>query len=234
METMSCEQARILFDEKLDGILDESEDKRLSAHLAACEICRREYEALEKTHQHLAALAVEIPPELSVSVMERIKKEPRRHTEILRRLRPLVALPVAALLCVALLHSPLLDGMFAAKEDMHIEMSEGIMNNADRPALGGKDEKPKHDDILEDANPEESAPLSPSYPVEDTSLILHLTDGRVAHLLNEESGKSETVAYTKNENVITIERNGKKADLILSGGTLIPTDKAVLDALLSE
>ena len=73
METMSCEKARALFDEELDGVIEECESKHLLAHLAVCETCCREYEALEKTHQHLAALTVEIPPELSARVMERVE-----------------------------------------------------------------------------------------------------------------------------------------------------------------
>ncbi len=234
MEHISCERARTLFDEKLDGVIRESENELLEAHLARCETCRREYKMLEKTHAYLGTLAVEIPSELSARVMESIGKEPKRRASILSRLRPLVAIPVAALLCVALLHSPLLDGMFAAKEVA--DMAEGI-NKADgdlSSALNNMNNKPMYDGALEDATPEEIAPSYASHAITDTSLTLRFTDEKNAVLLCEKNGTSKTVTYSKNQNVITIEKDGKKASFVLTDNALTPTDKDALDALLSE
>lgn len=235
MKPMSCEQARARFDEKMDGVIGQSEEARLGAHLAECEACRREYKALERTHVYLSSFAVEIPSELSANVMESIRKEPKRRASLLWRLRPLVALPVAALLCVALLHSPFFDGMFAAKSEADVRPE--AENNMSADALNGKGEKPKYDDladgVLEDDDPEEVAPSYASNAVTGTSLTLRFTDERNAVLVNKENGQSEAVLYSQNENIITIEKDGKKADLVLAGDTLTPTDKPTLDALLS-
>lgn len=237
METMSCEQARTLFDKKIDGNIDQSEEARLGAHLAECEACRREYKALERTHVYLSSFAVEVPSELSANVMERIQKEPKRSATILRRLRPLIALPVAALLCVALLHSPLFDVMMPAKEVADMAEEANKVNGDLNASLSGQNEKPKYDDLadggLEDADPEEVAPSYASNAITGTLLTLRFTDERNAVLVNKENGQCEAVLYSQNENIITIEKDGKKADLVLAGDTLTPTDKPTLDALLS-
>ena len=235
METMTCEQARALFDEKLDGVIHAQDGARLNAHLATCEACRREYEALEKTHAYLCSFAAEVPSELSANVMESIRKEPKRRATLLRRLRPLVALPVAALLCVALLHSPFFDGMFAAKSEVDMSAEAPIKNDFYlSDDLNGLDAKENADGAFDLADPEEIAPPYAANTIRGTSLTLHFTDERNALLVDKGNSKNQDVLYSRNGDVITIEKDGKKADLVLAGDTLTPTNKAALDALLSE
>ena len=235
MKTMSCEQARMLFDEKIDGVISDKDNALLEKHLVECESCRREYEQLKKTCAFLGDFAVDVPSELHERVMASIKKEPKPRASAWRYLRPLSVASVAALLCLTLLHTPLFKGMFSAEKAMDVapdqkEEAENMGNIFD------KDEMEAIDGTIAGV-PSEEAPSYTANAVAGTALSLHFTDEKNAVLYRNENGRSEAfleVIYSKTENTVTIEKDGKKASLILEGDTLIPTDEALLDALLSE
>ena len=234
METISCEKARTMFDEKLDGELGERDAALLEAHLADCEACRREYEALQKTHAYLGAFATEVPSELAKTVMERIAQEPKRRTTILRHLRPLIALPVAALFGIALLHSPFLGAMMPAKSEADMFIEAADQNNFYADHLGGLGFKGDADGAFDVAAPEEVNPSYASNAITGTLFTLRFTDESNAVLTHEGNGNNENVTYSRQENIITIEKDGQKISFILADNTLIPTDASLLDALLSK
>ena len=234
METISCENARTMLDEKLDGELGERESARLEAHLAECKACRREYEMLQKTHAYLGTFATQVPSELVTGVMDRIAQEPKHRVPLLRRLRPLIALPVAALLCIALLHSPFWGSMMPAKSEADMSIEATDKNNFYADSLGGLGFKGDADGVFDVASPEEIAQELASNAITGTSLTLRFTDERNAVLTHEENGKSENVTYSRQENIITIEKDDQTISFVLVGNTLTPTDTRLLDALLSE
>jgi hypothetical protein len=246
METMSCEQARRLFDEKLDGVISETDNTLLEKHLAQCEACRHEYETLEKTHAHLCSLAVEVPSELSARVMESIGKEPKPRASILRRLRPLVALPIAALLCLAVIHSPLFDGMFAAKSEADNVNMEVAAPEAEHDysadIMDGANGTPSEDksEAFVDTTAQETPQIEIKqvYAIADSNLLLMRFDEAKAMLCRDGGDEAVEmlfdVIYSQNNDIITIEKDGKKASFVLADDALIPTDKTLLDALLSK
>ena len=216
---MTCEEARLLFDERLDGAICDSDAERLCAHIAECEDCRRELAALESTHSLLASFAVEIPSELSDSVMKRIQGEKNRHTIYKKWIRPLVALPAAALLCVALLHSPLFDAMKPAMEaDMSITADH--KNNLFADASGELGFKADADEVCD--APEELAPIYAPTPIADTPFTLLSLDGENALLIREENGQRQSVSvtYSVSDDTVTVARDEKKVSLVLAGDTL--------------
>ena len=281
---MTCEEAKRLFDEKLDGILDENEIARLDAHLAECEACRLEYERLEKLHTYLTSFAVDIPSELSENVMKSIRSEKKRRILSKKWLAPLMTVSAAALLCFSLVQSPLFDSMLTLNEETIINNTpDASPEVTEKPALdsisGDKDEHDSLldledtledlldsvggsadlDDILGDildkiqggahlddildsldkiqhvtdkVDPEVVSPVNNT--VAGTPFTLIFTDARNAVLIHEDTEKHENVTYTKISDEVTIEKNGKRATLILRGDTLTPTDPAALNALFAD
>jgi hypothetical protein len=220
---MTCEEARLLFDEKIDGAISESDAAKLSAHIAECESCRRELADLEKTHALLSSFAIDTPAELSETAMARIQREKKRQTVYKKWIRPLVAIPAAALLCVALLHSPLFDAMMPAKAaDMSITADH--KNNMYSDITGGLGFKADADEVCD--APEELAPLYAPTPIADTPFTLLFLDAENALLIREENGQRESLAvtYSTFDNTVTIEKDGKKVALLLTGDTFTLTN----------
>ncbi len=78
---MKCEECLQVIEEYFDGELDTGVAARISAHLAKCENCARELEAL-RDEQNLYALYrrdVEVTPQLWTSVASRIREEKAAH-----------------------------------------------------------------------------------------------------------------------------------------------------------
>lgn len=227
---MTCEEARLLFDERIDGAISESDAAKLSAHIAECESCRRELADLEKTHALLSSFAIETPSELSETVMARIQREKKRQTVYKKWIRPLVAIPAAALLCVTLLFSPLFDAMMPAKMEADMSITADHKNNMYSDITGGLGFKEDADD-LHDAAPEEVVPVYAQNAIKGTPLTLLFLDAENALLIREENGQRESLAvtYSTFDNTVTIEKDGKKVALLLTDDTLTPTDGDLSD-----
>ncbi len=101
-----CDDIRELLSASLDGELTEAESHRLTEHLASCEACRRELDALKRVWTGLGALGeVDLPEGLEERVFQRVADvRPRRRRTWLPRWVYPVATAAAILLAFVLGH----------------------------------------------------------------------------------------------------------------------------------
>jgi len=59
---MDCNEARLLIDERVQGLLDSAHDLRLTEHLGACRDCTQDLKQLMKTRELLSAARIDGPP----------------------------------------------------------------------------------------------------------------------------------------------------------------------------
>jgi len=96
---MNCELYLDLISARLDGELTAQEEAELTAHLQECPVCRAIADEMKGMHSALAGLGeVDVPPELSRSVMASIKAERTRSRR--RFVRQLTGLAACLVLCV--------------------------------------------------------------------------------------------------------------------------------------
>lgn len=246
MEKLTCEGARALFDEKLDGVIGADKGSLLDMHLAECETCRREYEALEKTRALLLDFAVDVPPELSAKVMEGIKKQPKHRVMAPLWLRPLVAVSAAALVCLTLIHSPLfelagkkvaMDNAEMAAPELDGDLSGGLMDDVNNGSL--KDKSEAYGDLKPQETPEkEQIEVKQVYAIADTDLVLLILNETEALICRDTGAETAemllAVTYLQKEDEFLVKASGKKLVLRLQNETLTPTDMDALGALLPK
>ncbi len=113
---MKCEEYFVLLCGHLDGMNDQNEEERLQAHLHSCEECR---ELLAQMRENDAALREnqEVPADLTAKIMQKVRKEPKKHK---KRYWNLVTsgVAVAAVLAVVLLGG---NGLRMPEESMKTE-----------------------------------------------------------------------------------------------------------------
>ncbi len=247
MKNTPCEKVKVLFDKKTDGVISERENELLDRHLKHCESCRREYEKLEAVREAMRSLAVDVPSQLHEGVMAAIQKETKRGIFGARWIRSLAVASVAAVLCVTVIHSPLLDGFFRAKSEMDMSEDASPSENysAEMPdkADGKADENETLGGIAEDVNNSFSQDITitvqKSYTVAETDLLLLIINEKQA-ILCRDIGGDETAemlldfTYTNAENVIVIETDGEKQSLLIDGDRLIPQDGTLINPFLTE
>ena len=239
MENMTCERARELFEPSLDGALSEKENRLLLTHLAHCETCRKEYRELEAVHTLICESAVDVPEELHQRVMASIKKEPRAFLRRATWLRPLIAVSAAALLCVAVLHAPVLNMFKANSKADNVEMLpdqdysstlkdmiDGILNNT-----GAEAESPA-EDKAEGSNGELDVEIKQVYTIADTKLLLMLINEKQAMLCHQNGGECveilQTFTYTETEDTLVLTDGEKSQSLRIEGKTVRPLDDGAL------
>ena len=99
---MNCDKYLDLISARLDGQLTVQEEADLTAHLQTCPTCRAIAKDMEGLHSALAAVGeVDAPPELSQTVLSKIRVEKRPNRR--RTLRQLSALAACLVLCVGVL-----------------------------------------------------------------------------------------------------------------------------------
>ncbi len=77
---MNCEQLRRLLDAYMDGELSDAQLREMEAHAAACEDCRREFEAAKLVRDALGSLPeeVDVPLEAQASWRRAVREEAGR------------------------------------------------------------------------------------------------------------------------------------------------------------
>ncbi len=99
---MNCDKYLDLISARLDGQLTVQEDADLTAHLQTCPACRAIAKDMEGLHSALSSVGeVDAPPELSQTVLSKIRAEKRPNRR--RTLRQLSALAACLVLCVGVL-----------------------------------------------------------------------------------------------------------------------------------
>ncbi len=110
-----------------DGELDESSAEKLKAHLSSCEKCRELYKSLEDLSLVIKESAEEPPSDLHQKIMQRIEAEGSvsqksggkilNLNKKLRRSGMWIGAGVAAVICLAVLGSPIFNGGFNGRLD---------------------------------------------------------------------------------------------------------------------
>ena len=240
MKQLNCEQAKELFDQDIDGEITEQDKTLLHAHLESCESCRHEYAQLKAVHACLRELTSEVPPELHGNVMAKIQKEKTSRAKFYRRARILAGTAAAAVVCVAVLHTPLLNVSKFAKEeaDMIIEApSEGATASAKKDFSYSADTPDGSFDISEDqALPETCLPEAQqnSYEIVGTPYTLWLSDEKNAVVGLTKDEKTELVLsaeYSVESQTLRITKDGKYQLFTIEQNTLVPTEGDLLENL---
>ncbi|MBO5305280.1 MAG: zf-HC2 domain-containing protein [Clostridia bacterium] len=241
MENTACNKARELFERGIDGELTEKEQELLQKHLAVCETCLCEYRELEAIHKYMSTLAIDVPPELHQSVMASVKKEPRHRLLGARWIRPLAAISAAAMLCIAVMHSPVMD-MFKANSKMDNAEAfspeeeydfDGIfdMNGGGHLSIetaASEDKSEAYGDMTQEM-PEVA--FQQVYTVADTDLLLMLINEKQAMLCRRDGGTAEMLldlTYTKLEGRLVLKDGDKTQTLRVEGDRVYPTDDGTL------
>ena len=104
---MRCEDIRELMSEHIDGVLDEAGESRLSEHLAECEACRLDLEALRQAVSLVQDLdTVQPPADLLEKVHARIERDREQKPGIvwsflsMTQVRVAIAACFVAVLCI--------------------------------------------------------------------------------------------------------------------------------------
>ena len=101
---MECERQRSKLSEYLDGALGPREAGELERHLAQCQGCRRERDALQRTVQAVRQLPRELAPSgLAARVMERVRAEALARAPVLALWPRALAVAAMLLLVVGVL-----------------------------------------------------------------------------------------------------------------------------------
>ncbi len=108
---MQCKQATQMMSERLDGRLGEQETTLLEEHLAGCDLCRAEWDAMQKLDLLFSsAPMVQAPLRVRVQVMNRLN----RRTQTRRTLVGGAALALGTIALAALALIPLAGGLLNA------------------------------------------------------------------------------------------------------------------------
>lgn len=104
MEAVDHDRATELFSDYLDQDLGPTELGALEEHLKSCVVCRREYQAFQKTVGALSGLDKMVaPPDFAESVRSRIRKRSRNRFFQPRRLVERVPYELFSLLMLGLI-----------------------------------------------------------------------------------------------------------------------------------
>ncbi len=248
----NCKKASALFDAALDGELSGEEKAFFEKHLSECESCRQDYE-MHRIMLH--ALHTPIPePEKSIhdAVMARLPRVTKR-AKILRTLRAVGGAAVAAVLCFAVLRSPLLRN-FADEKSECMPNAPDMMsgeNTALKGEAGGEGTftYSKDDDMENvvgsiDGNATPEAPsetldgleatlekddeASPVYEYENILILLKTEDKATVLIQNENDAYTKMMGYRLSDDttLILYAENGE-ARFKIEDKTLILTESTI-------
>ncbi|MBQ9079697.1 MAG: zf-HC2 domain-containing protein [Clostridia bacterium] len=114
---LTCEQVSELINEYIDGELDAATAAAVASHIAECDGCRRLYDEISAVCQAAAqAGECEIPEGLHESIMSALKAQKRRERR--RKIMTYMGVGVAAMLCVGVFSSTLMQHMASNSDDM--------------------------------------------------------------------------------------------------------------------
>ena len=243
MKHIDCEKAKLLFDESIDGVINTKQSELLSAHLKTCENCLREYQARKAVSQYMREIAPEIPEQLHRNIISSIKKQPQVRSKTRKGIRILAGAAVAAVVCIAVLHSPSIQDFEVGKSMEKEDIADGY----DFPSINHTPEFPSEDTespaIQTDTAYSKDLPkedelvvnIQKNYSIEGTPYILWVTDHNKALIFLSEGDKDNiimSVNYTETENTVRIEADGEKQDFDKKDTLLVPTDGTLLEKLI--
>lgn len=249
MKQLNCKKAKELFESDIDGEISAKEKALLTEHLAACEDCKREYEQLKAVSACMREFAADIPCALHEGVMAEIGKEKKARARFMRRIRILTASAAAAMLCVAMLHTPILNLPMLQKsanevadmvpsEAADASTKKDFNYSADMPdgSFGmTADEEELPEIYLPDKNDADVA-IQKGYRIEGTSYIIWLRDKKTAIVCYDTgNGKTElmlSAEYTMDQKTIRLTANGEYQLFDVSGSTVSPTEGDLLEKLV--
>ncbi len=247
MKQLNCKQAKELLEKDINGEISAEDKVLLTEHLDTCESCNREYEQLKAVNAYLGELKIEVPNALHEGVMAKIHKEKKTRARFMRRVRILTGTAAAAVICVAILHTPLLDLPMLQKsaneaadmmpsEDADASTKKDFSYSADMPegTYGTMD-----DAMPEIYQPNESSgavPMQKGYRIEGTPYIVWLRDEQNAIICyDSKDGKTELillVEYTLEHTTLRITDGDEYQLFDVDGSTIVPTEGDLLEKLI--
>lgn len=145
---MSCETMKAQLSAYMDGVLDETQARRVEEHLASCDACRSELIGLEELRDEVGSLTqVKAPADFKSALMDRISQSPpkgkvfslhRRSVINLAASLAIVALTVY-LIYIAQTQSPV--RMIEDSAPDRSESKEVVSNDRSRKGFAGKGSK---------------------------------------------------------------------------------------------
>lgn len=258
MKQLNCEQAKELLQQDIDGEISTEDKALLAEHLNSCENCQNEYEQLKAVSSYLSELAIEVPTELHESVMAEIGKEKKTRARFMRRIRVLTGAAAAAVVCVAILHTPLLDLPMLSKtanevadmspsEEADLSTKKDFNYSADLPegslgslgsVTGGEEADGAMPEIYLPGKDDADVTVQKGYRIEGTPYLVWLRDGETAIVCYDSGdGKTElilSVSYTLEQNVLRITDGDKYLLFDIDGSTAKPTEGTLLDDVIQK
>ncbi len=238
-KNQSCERAKMLFDDSIDKMLNESESAFLEEHLKQCETCRTEYEQYKQTVNAIRDTAPDIPADLHASILKKLEpKQPKRSTVILRRIRAVSGVCVAALLCVAVLTAPFLH--------------HANPKNATAYEIGCNKEDNEKFYSADASNSEETMKMNPYesgmgtdgtilwifYEIAGTDLVIVPTDRQNASVFRKNHDGTQqflrSVTYTRSQDRFEIQTPDARAVLSVKENMLTLTEGDLSEFLTAD
>ena len=247
MKQLNCEQAKELSLQDIDGEISAENKVLLSEHLDTCESCRLEYEQLKAVSAYLRELAIEVPNELHEGVMAEIGKEKKSRARFMRRIRILTGAAAAAVICVAILHTPLLNLPMLQKsanevadmtpsEDAGLSTKTDLSYSADMPEGSYSTADGALPEIYLPSDPTDTVPMQKGYRIEGTPYIVWLRDEQTAIVCYDTGdGKTElilSVNYILEQETLRITKDDEYQLFDIEGSTALPNEGDLLEKLI--
>ena len=131
---LNCNRVSALISEYIDGELDDETAAAVASHIASCDDCRRLYEEISAVCRAVSeAGEVQVPDGLHERIMSAVRTQ--KHASRRRKIVTYLGLGVAAMLCISVMSSTLIQRMGVNSDDLII-LSEQKGNGASDPTDG--------------------------------------------------------------------------------------------------
>ena len=132
--SLTCDQVSELISEYIDGELDTATTEAVASHIDNCDACRQLYEEISAVCRAVSeAGEVQIPDGLHERIMDSVNAQKRASRR--RRSITYLGIGVAAMLCISVMSSTLIQRMGVNRNDLII-LSEQKGNGSSDPADG--------------------------------------------------------------------------------------------------
>ena len=168
---LTCNRVSALISEYIDGELDDETAAAVASHIASCDDCRRLYEEISAVCRAVSdAGEVQVPDGLHERIMSAVRTQ--KHASRRRKTVTYLGLGVAAMLCISIMSSTLIQRMGTNADDLIIislEKAGAASDPADTAAKPGNSVDAEHEDVqdkLQDAANDLKDQLASAVPEE--------------------------------------------------------------------
>ena len=158
---LTCNRVSALISEYIDGELDDETAAAVASHIASCDDCRRLYEEISAVCRAVSdAGEVQVPDGLHERIMSAVRTE--KHASRRRKTVTYLGLGVAAMLCISVMSSTLIQRMGVNRDDLIIlseqkgngvyDPTDGSINTSISYGADNEDVQDKLQDAANDLN----------------------------------------------------------------------------------